>query len=119
MHVRVCRDCGEEYRPEIARCADCGGELLDRYEGEEGAPVGGEPPPAGETPAEAEASPDEPEEGPLYSGSIVDLEPLVDALVAADVPHHVRSKDGKHFVLSVTRENFEPALKALRPFRGR
>ena len=33
-HVRVCRDCGEEYRPEIVRCADCGGELEDRYEGE-------------------------------------------------------------------------------------
>ncbi|HXK10546.1 MAG TPA: hypothetical protein VMT70_12930 [Vicinamibacteria bacterium] len=30
MHVRVCRDCGEEYRPEVARCADCGGELEDR-----------------------------------------------------------------------------------------
>lgn len=33
-HVRVCRECGEEYRPEIVRCADCGGELADRYEGE-------------------------------------------------------------------------------------
>jgi hypothetical protein len=33
-HVRVCRECGEEYRPEIVRCADCGGELEDRYEGE-------------------------------------------------------------------------------------
>jgi hypothetical protein len=29
-HVRVCRECGEEYRPEITRCADCGGELVDR-----------------------------------------------------------------------------------------
>jgi hypothetical protein len=29
MHVRICRDCGEEYRPEIAVCADCGGELED------------------------------------------------------------------------------------------
>ena len=27
MHVRVCRDCGEEYRPEILVCADCGGAL--------------------------------------------------------------------------------------------
>jgi ribosomal protein L40E len=36
-HVRVCRDCGEEYRPEIVRCADCGGELEDRYPGD--APV--------------------------------------------------------------------------------
>lgn len=32
--VRVCKDCGEEYRPEIVRCADCGGELEDRYPGE-------------------------------------------------------------------------------------
>jgi predicted amidophosphoribosyltransferase len=29
MHVRVCRDCGEEYRPEILVCADCGGVLED------------------------------------------------------------------------------------------
>lgn len=33
-HVRVCRDCGEEYRPEVARCADCGGELEDRRPGD-------------------------------------------------------------------------------------
>jgi hypothetical protein len=32
MHVRICVDCGEEYRPEIAVCADCGGALQDRYE---------------------------------------------------------------------------------------
>ena len=37
VHVRVCRDCGEEYRPEIVACADCGGELEDVYE-DEGAP---------------------------------------------------------------------------------
>jgi predicted amidophosphoribosyltransferase len=30
MHVRVCVECGEEYRPEIAVCADCGGRLEDR-----------------------------------------------------------------------------------------
>jgi len=41
VHVRVCRDCGEEYRPVIVRCADCGGELEDRFEGESegGAPA--------------------------------------------------------------------------------
>ena len=33
-HVRVCRDCGEEYRPEVVRCADCGGVLEYRFEGE-------------------------------------------------------------------------------------
>ena len=32
MHVRICRDCGEEYRPEIAVCADCGGTLEDRWD---------------------------------------------------------------------------------------
>ncbi len=37
FHVRVCRECGEEYRPEIVVCADCGGELEDVYE-DEGAP---------------------------------------------------------------------------------
>ncbi len=37
VHVRVCRDCGEEYRPEIVACADCGGDLEDVYE-DEGAP---------------------------------------------------------------------------------
>lgn len=47
-HVRVCRECGEEYRPEIVRCADCGGELEDRR-GDEPA---SEPAPA--EPAEAE-----------------------------------------------------------------
>jgi hypothetical protein len=44
VHVRVCRDCGEEYRPEIAVCADCGGELEDVYE-DENAPSPREPPP--------------------------------------------------------------------------
>jgi ssDNA-binding Zn-finger/Zn-ribbon topoisomerase 1 len=34
VHVRVCRECGEEYRPGVVRCADCGGELEDRFEGE-------------------------------------------------------------------------------------
>ena len=38
--MRVCRDCGEEYRPEIVRCADCGGELEDRYPGERGLAAG-------------------------------------------------------------------------------
>jgi ribosomal protein L40E len=30
MHVRVCRDCGEEFRPEASVCSDCGGVLEDR-----------------------------------------------------------------------------------------
>ena len=34
MHVRVCPDCGEEFRPEIVRCSDCGATLVDRWEEE-------------------------------------------------------------------------------------
>ena len=34
VHVRVCRDCGEEYRPQIVTCADCGGELENVFEDE-------------------------------------------------------------------------------------
>ncbi|HEY5908498.1 MAG TPA: hypothetical protein VIZ31_10665 [Vicinamibacteria bacterium] len=43
MHVRVCVDCGEEFRPGVTRCSDCGGALQDHYEGEgqeAGAPPG-------------------------------------------------------------------------------
>ena len=36
VHIRVCRECGEEYRPHIVSCADCGGELEDVYEDELG-----------------------------------------------------------------------------------
>jgi hypothetical protein len=32
MHVRTCPDCGEEFRPEIVRCSDCGADLVDQYE---------------------------------------------------------------------------------------
>lgn len=33
-HTRTCPDCGEEFRPEIVRCSDCGAELVDRYDDE-------------------------------------------------------------------------------------
>ena len=32
-HYRYCEECEEEFRPEIAACSDCGGPLVDRYEG--------------------------------------------------------------------------------------
>ncbi len=35
MHTRYCPNCDEEFRPEILRCSDCGGELEDRYEEED------------------------------------------------------------------------------------
>jgi predicted amidophosphoribosyltransferase len=45
VHVRVCRKCGEEYRPDIQSCADCGAELEDVYDdGESSTPVQLPPP---------------------------------------------------------------------------
>jgi uncharacterized protein with PIN domain len=49
VDYRVCRDCGEEFRPEIARCSDCGGELVDPNEKDPGQvvaafPAGSGPP---------------------------------------------------------------------------
>jgi len=35
MHTRYCPTCDEEFRPEILRCSDCGGDLEDREEGKE------------------------------------------------------------------------------------
>jgi hypothetical protein len=57
VHTRYCTNCGEEFRPEILRCSDCGGELEDRYEDED---AEGEPSvPADEVGAPApEASPE-------------------------------------------------------------
>jgi hypothetical protein len=51
VHVRICRDCGEEYRPEIAVCADCGGPLEDRWDDEDGTRPRVPPPPEPPTPA--------------------------------------------------------------------
>jgi predicted amidophosphoribosyltransferase len=31
-HIRTCPDCGEEFRPEIVRCSDCGAELVDSHD---------------------------------------------------------------------------------------
>ena len=36
MHTRYCPNCDDEFRPDIVRCSDCGGELEDRYDEEDG-----------------------------------------------------------------------------------
>lgn len=41
--VRYCPDCGEEFRPEIVRCSDCGAGLVDRYDDEAQTPDAAEP----------------------------------------------------------------------------
>src|SRR4029453_1547943 len=122
MHVRVCRECGEEYRPDIAVCADCGGELLDRHEDEQGRPLPG-------LDGAAPADPAEPAMlvRPLFSGSVASIKLLADALVVAGVPFHLVPEsqlmrgrtDPTKVVLGVTETDFERAQKVLAPFSGR
>ena len=112
MHVRVCPECDEEYRPDIATCADCGVDLLDHFEDEQGRVVS----PAGEvvdrTPAE---------EGervalqPLFSGPAGDLKPLADALLAASVPMRLvpDPNPARGLVLAVVAEDVPRAKAAV------
>ena len=74
--VRVCRECGEEYRPDVLVCADCGGELETRRADE---PLER---PAPERPATTEL------EGyrSVFTGSrAMDLVPLCDRLREAAI----------------------------------
>jgi hypothetical protein len=86
VHVRVCRDCGEEYRPEIVTCADCGGELEDRFLGDEAAPEAAPPAPAS-APA---PGPDLSQHRPVFeSGQARDLVPFAEALKQGGIAFHL------------------------------
>jgi hypothetical protein len=125
MHVRVCVDCGEEFRPEIAVCSDCGGRLEDRYEGESGS----------WTSAAARrrqgAGSDEPAANPdpgyptlYWTAAVADLTPLAERLEEADIPFHVRQtppppgEKSRGFDLTVPAPHREAALRELAPLIG-
>ncbi len=85
-HVRVCRDCGEEYRPGIVRCADCGGELEDRYPGDEPRPAA-----ANDAPLEAELA----GYRVLFTTArATDLVPMADRLREAAIEHRLAEQPG-------------------------
>jgi hypothetical protein len=117
VHVRVCRECGEEYRPDIALCADCGGDLVDRYEDEHGRPIGL----TADEPGPAEAEPQAVPAQALFTGPPGSVKPLADALLAADVPFRLLAADGPgpRIVLVVPQTDVERALQALAEFAGR
>lgn len=114
MHVRVCPECDEEYRPDISVCADCGGELVDHFEDEHGRVVTA----AGEVldPAVAQER-----EGillqPLYSGPPAGIKPLADALVAAEVPMRLvpDPNPARGLVLAVAAEDVARAKATVGP----
>lgn len=110
MLYKVCRDCGEEYRPEIERCADCGGEL------DLASDDGSIPPPAQED--------DEAPQATLTDGvpltrvdRAASLRPLADALAGASIPFGVRS--GPHgFELLVAPDDLDRAAELVAPHLG-
>ena len=108
MHVRVCVDCGEEYRPEITACADCGGQLEDRHEDGDRTVLpspqagSGEPGPDAaftETISEAKAA--------------TDLTAEADLLIEAGVEVRVRPAQEGGYRLLVTAPDLERALAVL------
>ena len=109
MHVRVCVDCGEEYRPEIVACADCGGELVDRHgEGEATRPPAAEPI-DGDAVPEAEFT-----ETVGHAEKARDLTAEADRLVEAGIPFRMRpATRGAGYRLLVAAADSDRALTVL------
>jgi hypothetical protein len=112
VHVRVCRECGEEYRPEITICADCGGELEDVYEDENA------PSPLGPAPAEVEPLDLSDHRTLFQTPRAVDLVPMAERLKEAAIPFHL--VEGTHgeaatarYALLVAEAAVKPALERL------
>lgn len=111
-HVRVCRDCGEEYRPGVVRCADCGGELEDRFEEPGGV--------AAPKPAREEPAPAPPSYRALFVTSYAaDLVPMAERLRDAGIEYRLAEAPGRvegapsRYGLFVSDENADDARKAL------
>jgi hypothetical protein len=113
--VKVCRDCGEEYRPEILRCADCGGELEARMEEEHGAwPV----PTRRAEPREVDTRPPGDYRPIQWNAYAAALTPLADRLMAAEIPFYLRPRvvEGGAvggYEIRVRQEERELALREL------
>src|SRR5262245_57378519 len=109
--VRVCPDCGEEFRPEIVRCSDCGAMLIDRWEEEDGAAGEGEPErrapeilPNVRIPADY---------APVATApSAAEIEPLAHRLGAAGIAFAVNGSV-QQFTLLVPEQELERALSVL------
>ena len=89
VHVRVCRECGEEYRPGVVHCADCGGELEDRFEGE---PEGAVSPAAR---SEAPASELTGYRALFLTPRAADLVPMAERLREAGVEYRLAEQPGR------------------------
>jgi hypothetical protein len=116
MHVRVCTECGEEYRPEIAVCADCGGALEDRHDD---GPEARDPGPGG---AEGGREPDSDEgftDPVLRADGVNGLTEAADRLAEQGIGFRIRparrggAEHASGYRLLVAPEDREEALGAL------
>jgi hypothetical protein len=117
--VKICRRCGEEYRKEAVHCADCGGDLEERFLDETGEVLE----PEG---TEAEQATDEP--APPADHRVVfvtpraaDLVPLAEALRESHVPYRLAEQPPRaegappQYALLVPEAEAASALQALAP----
>lgn len=115
--VRVCRECGEEYRPEVARCADCGGELELRELDEYGKPV----PAAGAAAAPAAQTALLERRIVFVAPRAAEVVPLAEALQEAEIEYHLAEQPATaegtatRYALLVAERDAEAALRALAP----
>jgi ribosomal protein L40E len=116
QHVRVCRECGEEYRPEAVRCTDCGGELEDRQLDEAGNPI------AVEGEVEQAPEPVAVERRVVFvTSQAAEVVPLAEALREAAIEYHLGQQPATaegaapRYALLVREEDAEKALRALAP----
>ncbi len=124
MHVRVCRDCGEEYRPEILSCADCGGKLEDRYEAEQDGDPASPSPGASPRPPEPEV-PELTGYSPIFSTDQARaLVPLAERLRDAGMAFHLREsasgspRSAARYHLLVPVSDADQARRELAPLLG-
>ncbi len=118
--VKVCRRCGEEYRRETLRCADCGGELEERFLDETGHVV---EPEGSEADAAEETSSDPPADHRVVfvTPRAADLVPLAEALRESHLPYRLaeqrahREGAPPQYALLVPDGEAAAALQALAP----
>jgi ssDNA-binding Zn-finger/Zn-ribbon topoisomerase 1 len=118
-HVRVCLDCGEEYQPEVVRCADCGGPLELRELDEDGNVI--VPEGSADTAAAGDAGGAAERRIVFVTPRAAEMVPLAEALQAAEIEYHLveepATSEGTaaRFALLVDEADAEEALRALAP----
>ena len=116
MHVRCCPECGEEFRPEIVNCSDCGALLQDRYEDEAGPPAVA--PPVAAPPEAVEGPPSADDYAPVFTAiDSVGIRRAAAALADAGVVFRV-SGSATGFRLLVPLGSYDAAMEALRGREG-